>query len=140
MVVYKWNYNECHHQKLMCTFYIYKKQKNRNIFNTKSQTLCKQQDNFCYVFNIQKKDTLRYTMFHEIFEVCIYIQKAWHFVLCEVFIYKKLDTSQTARQFTLRFYKQNPDTLRYAIFHWIFEIGGGGGHFYMQKTQLSPGT
>ena len=26
-----------------------------------------------------------------------------------------------------------PDTLRYAIFHGIFEIGGGGGHFYKQK-------
>ena len=33
-----------------------------------------------------------------------------------------------ATQFALSLYiYKNPDTLRYAIFHGIFEIGGGGG-------------
>ena len=54
-------------------------------------------------------DTLRYVIFHEIFEVDIYIQKKRHFALLDVFIYKKPDTSQKARQlFALRFYIQKP--------------------------------
>ena len=66
----------------------------------------------------------------------IYIQKACHFALCAVFIYRSIDNSKKSRQFTLRLYiYKNPDTLCYAIFHGIFEIGGGGGgpHFYKQK-------
>ena len=35
-------------------FYIYQKQKNVKCFNTKSQTLCKKQDNLRYIFYIQK--------------------------------------------------------------------------------------
>ena len=61
--------------------------------------------------------------------------KAWNFTLYDFFIYKNLDTSK--KQDNLRsvfVYKKNPDTLRYAIFHGIFEIGGGGEHFYKQKT------
>ena len=44
---------------------------------------------------------------------------------CETLMYiqKKPDTFQKARQFALRFYSQTPDTLRYAIFHDFFEIG-----------------
>ena len=67
----------------------------RNVFiYTKNNTLCKKQDNFRYVFTYKKHDTLRYAIFYEIFEVGIYIQKAWHFALRDVFIYKKPDTSQ----------------------------------------------
>ena len=29
---------------------------------------------------------------------------------------------------------KKPDTLRYMIFHGIFDICGGGEHFYIQKT------
>ena len=32
------------------------------------------------------------------------------------------------------FFIQKPDTLRHAIFHGTFGIGGGGGHFNEQKT------
>ena len=43
---------------------------------TKIQALFKKQDNFCYVFIYKMYDTLLYAIFHEIFEVGIYIQKA----------------------------------------------------------------
>ena len=41
------------------------------------------------------------------------LKKAWHFALRDVFIYKKLDTFQKARQFLLRFYIQKPYTWHY---------------------------
>ena len=50
-------------------FCIYKKQKKLR----KIQTLCKKQDNFRYVFIHKKPDTLLYAIFHEIFEIIIYI-------------------------------------------------------------------
>ena len=31
---------------------------------------------------------------------------------------------------------KNPDTLRYAILHWTFEIGGGAGTFLYEKKAL----
>ena len=89
--------------------------------------------------------TLRYGIFHEIFEDGIYIQKVWHFSLRDVFISRKLDTSQKARQFAIRFYAKKSGTLRYAIFHWICEICRRGEafihfkkmrfawHFYIEK-------
>ena len=46
-----------------------------------------------------------------------------------LYISKNSDTLQKSRQFALRFYSQNPDTLRCAIFHEIFEIG-----LYIQKS------
>ena len=59
----------------------------------------------CETFFIYKKqDTSRYAIFHENFEVGIYIPKAWHFALRDVLIYKKPDNLQKARQFALRFY------------------------------------
>ena len=46
-------------------------------------------------------------------------KKAWHFQLCEFFIYKNLDTSQKARQFTLRFHIQEDG--HFALLHgWKF--------------------
>ena len=53
------------------------KEKNCETFlSKKSQTVFKKQDNFRYVFIYKKRYTLRYWIFHEIFEVGIYIQKA----------------------------------------------------------------
>ena len=40
-----------------------------------------------------------------------------------LYIYKKPHTLQKARQFALRFIHKRPYTLRYMIFHEIFEIG-----------------
>ena len=45
--------------------------------------------------------------FYENFEVHIYMQKSWQFSLRDVFIFKKLDSSEKAREFALRFYIQN---------------------------------
>ena len=58
------------------------------------------------MFYIQKAIHLTLRDFHEIFEVGIYIQKSLHFALLDVFISKKLDTSQKSRQFAIRFYIQ----------------------------------
>ena len=87
-------------------FYIYKKQKNaKRLYKyTKSQTLCKKQDNLCYVF-IHKKQTLYVRQFFMKFLKLAfkYMQKSLHFALHDVFMYKKIDTSKRARQSALRF-------------------------------------
>ena len=57
-----------------------------------------------HFYTFKKPDTLRYTIFYKTFDIGIYIQKALHSALRDVFIYKKPDTSQKARQFVLRFY------------------------------------
>ena len=71
------NYDDCHHRKTTRTFlYTQKAKKLRKVLYTKSHTLFKKLDNFRYVFIYKKPYTLRYGIFHEIFEVGIYIQKA----------------------------------------------------------------
>ena len=62
-----------------------------------AKRLKKKAKQFPLRFYIQKQYTLRYRIFHEIFEAGIYIQKASNFGLRDVFIYKKLDTSQKPR-------------------------------------------
>ena len=69
----------------------------------KSRTLFKKQDNLRYNFIYKKQDNLRYAIFYENFEVDIWIQKACHFALRDVSIYKKPDTSEKVRQFALLF-------------------------------------
>ena len=82
----------------------------------KSRTLCKKQDNLCYVFIHKKPDTLCYAIFMTfLIFAFIYLQKAWHFALRDVFIYKK------------------PDTLRYAIFMEFLKLAEGGGIFRNKK-------
>ena len=66
-------------------FYIHNKQKKlRNGFLYKKPDTFQKLDNFRYVFIYKKPYTLGYEIFHEIFEVVIYIQKAWHFALRDV--------------------------------------------------------
>ena len=50
-------------------------------------------------------------------------------MLRDVFIYKKPDTFQKARQFPLRFYIQKAVHFTLRDFHEIFEVG-----IYMQKA------
>ena len=88
--------------------------------------------------------------FHEIFDIGIYIYKSHDTLRYMTVLYTKSRTLKKVRIFALCFLiYQNPDTLRYAIFGEIFEIGGGGQfykqktmHFvlnsYMQKTMHSP--
>ena len=40
---------------------------------TKSQTLCKTQDNLRYIFIRKKPNTLRYAIFRDFFEIDIYM-------------------------------------------------------------------
>ena len=108
--------------------YTQKAKKLRNVFIYKNPDTFQKARQFPFRFYIQKATHLTLRDFHEIFEVGICIQKAWHFALRDVFIYKNLDTSQKARQFAIRFIYKNPALLRYAIFYWIFEISEGGGH------------
>ena len=53
------------------------------------------------------------------------------------FLYTKIQTL-LKNQDNLRncFIYKNPDTLCYAIFHGIFEIGGGGGIFIFKNNAL----
>ena len=55
-------------------------------------------------------------------------------MLCNVFIIKKSRHYAKNNTIFVTFFIQKPGTLRYAIFHGIFEIGVGWGHFYMQKA------
>ena len=57
--------------------YIQKPKKLQNIYihKQKSRYFYKNQDNFRYFFIYKKPDTLRYAIFHEMFEIGIYIQK-----------------------------------------------------------------
>ena len=101
------NYNDSHQRKTTCTVLYTKSKKMRNVcIYRKSQTLFKKQDNFRYVFIHKSPDTLRYTIFHEIFEIgiYIYIQKALHFALHGVL---------TLKSHTLR---KKQDNLRYVLF------------------------
>ena len=106
-----------------------KSKKLRNIFIYKKPDTFQKARQFPLRFYIQKTLHLTLLDFDEIFEVGIYIQKASHFALHDVLIYKKLDTSQKARQFPLRFYIQKARHIRYAIFHKNFEVG-----IYIQKS------
>ena len=69
------------------------------------------------------------------FEAGIYIQKAWHFAVHEVFMYKNPKTSQKTRQLALRFYVQKCGHFALRNFSLNFwNCLKGRGHFYMQKT------
>ena len=76
---------------------------------TKSQTLSKKQDHFRYVFIYKNLDTLRYAIFHGIFENGrgghFYIQKKMHFALH--FIFKK----QCNLHYVVTY--KHPDTMPY---------------------------
>ena len=115
-------------------FYIHKNQKKfQSVFIYKKPDNFQKARQFPLCFYKQKVIHLTLRDFHETLAVGIYKQKAWHFALRDVFIYKKLDTSQKPRQFATRFYIQKPGTLPYTIFHWLFEICGGGGHLFIKK-------
>ena len=103
----------------------------------------KKQENFCYVLINKSPYTLRSAIFMKFLKLAfIYILKAWHFALRDVFIYiKSLKLRKKARPFALDFYVKNPHILHYAIFHWIFGVGGGGegggGAFLHAKKQCT---
>ena len=124
------NYNDSHKRKTTCTFLYTKSKKNCETFlHTKSRILFKKQDSFRYVFIYKRHDNIRYAIFHENFEVGIYMKKAWHFAIREFFICKKPDTSKKVRQFALRFYiqKSRHFVLRgFSLDFWNWWRRGGG--------------
>ena len=114
-------YNDCHDRMPTCTFIYTKIIKNCETFlYSKSLSLYKKLDNVRYLFFIQKAINLTLGDFHEIFEVGVFIQKALHFALRDVFIYEKLDTSRKARQFAKRFYIQTYGTFELRDFSLNF--------------------
>ena len=113
-----------------------KKNAKRLYIYTKSETLFKKQDNLRYVFIHKNPDTLRYAIFMNFLKLAfIYIQKAWHFLLCDVFIYKTPETSKKTILFALSFLYAKSLTLSVTQFlieflKWLEE----GGHFFIKKT------
>ena len=107
--------------------YTQKAKKSRNVFLYKKPDTFQKARQFPLRFYIQKAIHLTLRDFHDIFEVGIYIQKAWHFELREVFIYKKLDTSQKAKQSAIRFYIQKSGTFalrNFSLNFWNLRRGG----------------
>ena len=90
-----------------------------------------------YVFIYKEHDTLRYAIFHENSEVVICIKKSWHFTLRDVFIYKKTETSQKARQFALRFYIQKSGHFALRNFSLNFWNRRRGGGIFIGKKQYT---
>ena len=86
--------------------YIYMNPKNakRSYMYRKSRHFAKSKT-IPVTFLFIKIKTLYITQFFTIFLKLAFmcIQKVLHFVLCDVFIFKKPDTSKKARQFALRF-------------------------------------
>ena len=120
------NNNDSYQQKTTCTFiYIQKAKKLRNIY------IYRKIKTICVTFLLTKSRTLYVTRFFIIFLKLefIYIQKAWHFALHDVFIYKKLDTSKKARQFTLRILYKKAWNFALRNFPWNFWNWRRGGAF-----------
>ena len=108
--------------------YIQEAKKLGNVYIQKSRHFSKARK-FVLRFFYKNPATLPHAIFYEILKLSyIYIAEAWYSTLHNVFIYKNSDTSKKVWQFALHFliYKK-PDTLCYAIFHWIFKKFGGGG-------------
>ena len=82
---------------------------------------------FALRFIYKKPDTLRYNFFLKKIEIGVYIKKTWHFALHDFFIYKIQTLRKNQDNLHCVFIYKKPETLRYAIFCWIFKIGGGGG-------------
>ena len=119
--------------------YIYNKKKiAKGFLYTKKVTLFKKQDKSRSVFIYKKAHILPYAIFHEIFEVGIYIQKAWHFAFCDVFTFKNPDTSQKSSQIALCFYIQKSTHFAlgdFSLYFWNWRRGEA--FFYAKNTALS---
>ena len=67
-------------QKTTNTFLYIQKEKEiakRLYIHPKIQTLCKKQDNFCYVFIHKNPDTFRYVIFHENLKLAFAVWLKW---------------------------------------------------------------
>ena len=115
------NYNDYHQQKTTCMFiYIHKKVGIVKRFYLKNPDSFQKVGQVALHFYIQKARHLKLCNFSWNFEIVICIQKPWHFLLRDVFIYKKPDTSQKTRQFALRFYM--PKTWHFALHNFSWNV------------------
>ena len=90
------------------------------------------------VFIIKKTDTLRYAIFHEIFEIDIFLYGQKHDTLRNVtFLYTKGQTLRK-KQSNLRnvFIYKKLDALHYAIFIKFLKLAKGGAFLYAKKCTL----
>ena len=103
---------------------------------TKSRTLFKKLDNFRYVFIYKKPYTWRYGILMKFLKLAFINNK--HDTLRYVtFLYTKSWTLfKKQDNLWYVFIYKNPALLRYAIFHWIFEICGGGETFIDWKKYI----
>ena len=117
---------DSHQRKTTCMFLCIQKQKKCEIFIyiqkarqfTKIKTIC------VTLFH-KNPDSLRYAIFMKFLKLAsIYIQKAWHFALRDVFIYKKPDT-----------YK-NKDNLHY-VFLYTKSLTICATQFFMEFLKLA---
>ena len=102
------------------------KKKLRNVFIYKNPDTFQKARQFPLGFCIKKRYTLRYGIFMKFWSWHFYAKSMTLYVTWS-FIYKKLDNSQKAIQFEIRFYIQKSGHFALLDFYWIFEIGGGGG-------------
>ena len=117
--VYEWKLVRQPESKDNAHVYIHKKQKKlRNVFIYK------------------KSYTWRYGIFMKFLKLAFIFKN--HDTLCYVtFLFTKSLTLRK-KQDNLRyvFIYKNPAVLLYAIFHWIFEISGGGGTYIRKKNNV----
>ena len=118
--------------------YIDKKQKKlRHVFiYTKSQTLFKKLDNFRYVFMYKMPYTWRYEILMKRLTLAFKYKK--HEILRYVtfFIYKKLDTSQKARQFAIRLYTKIRHFCFKRFFIEFLKFAEEGGYLFIENSAL----
>ena len=123
-------------EKQRVRFYIYKKQKNRNVFIYKKRHILQKARQFCYIFIYKNQDTSLYAIFMKMLKLA-FIYKNNDTLRHVAFLYRKIQTLRK-NQDNLHyvFIYKNRDTLRNTIFYRIFDIcGGGGRHYYIQKTR-----
>ena len=115
---------------------MYKNQKLRNVFIYKKPDILQTARQFTLRFDTQKARHFTLHDFGEIFEVGILIQKAWHFVLCDVFIYTNPETSKKARQFALRFDTKVWTLCFMPFLIKFYKFKEGGGILYAKNNSL----
>ena len=99
----------------MHILYIQKAKKSNSFYTQKTRHFVTIKTIYVTFYIFKKQDTLRSAIFHEISEVVIYKQKAWHFALHDV-LYTKIQTLQK-KEDNLRyvFIYKNMDTLRKTV-------------------------
>ena len=116
--------------------YLYTKSKNngKTFLYTESRTICKKQDNLCYVL-YTKSETLHITGFFWIFWNWHVIYKNHDTLRYVTFYIQKIETLRKKKDnLCYVFICKKHDSLPYAIFHGFLKLVERGRHFYTQKN------